>query len=128
MIITDLTGSVSYKIRILQIIFCNLKASNKSMGGLDFLLQFLGRINPAWLAPNVVCSAYFTQADQQQTLQDACRSARHGFPRKKSIHAAHSTRMLVPLACALFRHISDILCGAVLDVYQLCVCSLVRLW
>jgi len=51
MIITDLTGSVSYKIRILQIIFCNLKASNKSMGGLDFLLQFLGRINPAWLAP-----------------------------------------------------------------------------
>jgi hypothetical protein len=21
------------------------------MGGLDFLLQFLGRINPAWLAP-----------------------------------------------------------------------------
>lgn len=85
------------------------------MGGLDFLLQFLGRILHGW-PPNMACSANFTQADQQQTLQDACRSARHGFPRKKSIHAAHSTRMLVPLACALFRHISDILRGAVFEV------------
>ena len=44
-------------------------------------------LRPAWLAPT--CPAYFIQADQQQTVQDACRSARHGFAPKKSIHAEY---------------------------------------
>ena len=35
----------------MQIIFCNLKASNKSMGGLDFLLQFLVCVLHGWPQP-----------------------------------------------------------------------------